>query len=65
MLIIRGNTNKRVARAPGGAERTINAHRLRVMEKMQSLAELVSLAERVGVLGGGSVTDSRPRRPIP
>jgi FixJ family two-component response regulator len=55
-LIIRGNTNKQIARALGGAERTIKAHRQRVMEKMQaqSLAELVSLAERVGVLGDAS-----------
>jgi FixJ family two-component response regulator len=52
-LVIRGNTNKQVARALGGTERTIKAHRHRVMEKMQvrSLAELVSLSERVGVLG--------------
>jgi FixJ family two-component response regulator len=51
-LIVRGNTNKHIARAIGGTERTIKAHRQRVMEKMQvqSLAELVSLAERVGVL---------------
>ena len=51
-LVIRGKTNKEVARAIGGTERTIKAHRHRVMEKMQvqSLAELVSLAERVGVL---------------
>jgi FixJ family two-component response regulator len=53
-LIVRGNTNKQVARALGGTERTIKAHRHRVMEKMQvqSLAELVSLAERVGVMSG-------------
>jgi FixJ family two-component response regulator len=53
-LIVRGNTNKHIARALGGTERTIKAHRHRVMEKMQvqSLAELVSIAERVGVLGG-------------
>ena len=53
-LIIRGNTNKQVARALGGTERTIKAHRHRVMEKMQvqSLAELVSLAERAGVMSG-------------
>ena len=58
-LIIRGNTNKQVARALGGTERTIKAHRHMVMEKMQvrSLAELVSLAERVGVLD--SKSDSR------
>ena len=51
-LVIRGDTNKHIARALGCTERTIKAHRHRVMEKMQlqSLAELVSLAERVGVL---------------
>jgi FixJ family two-component response regulator len=50
-LIILGNTNKHVARALGTAERTIKAHRHRVMEKMQvqSIAELVSLAERIGI----------------
>jgi FixJ family two-component response regulator len=50
LLIIRGNTNKNVARALGGTERTIKAHRQKVMEKMQvqSLAELVSIAERIG-----------------
>jgi RNA polymerase sigma factor (sigma-70 family) len=55
-LVIRGKTNKQVANALGATERTIKAHRHRVMEKMQvqSLAELVSLAERVGVLDGMS-----------
>ena len=50
--VIRGDTNKQVARALGCTERTIKAHRHRVMEKMQvrSLPELVSLAERVGVV---------------
>ena len=58
LLIIRGNTNKHVARALGGTERTIKAHRRRVMEKMQvqSLAELVSAAERVGVLTAAEQT---------
>jgi RNA polymerase sigma factor (sigma-70 family) len=53
-LVIRGKTNKEVASALGATERTIKAHRHRVMEKMQvqSLAELVSLAERVGALDG-------------
>jgi RNA polymerase sigma factor (sigma-70 family) len=53
-LVIRGKTNKQAANALGATERTIKAHRQRVMEKMQvqSLAELVSLAERVGVLAG-------------
>ena len=51
-LVVRGNTNKHIARALGGTERTIKAHRQQVMEKMQvrTLAELVSLAERVGVV---------------
>jgi FixJ family two-component response regulator len=50
-LVIRGDTNKQAARALGCTERTVKAHRHRVMEKtqVQSLAELVSLAERVGV----------------
>ena len=54
--IVRGQTNKQVANALGTTERTIKAHRQQVMEKMQvqSLAELVSLAERVGVLAGTS-----------
>jgi len=51
-LIVRGHTNKHAASIVGFTERTIKAHRKRVMEKMQvrSVAELVSLAERVGVL---------------
>jgi DNA-binding NarL/FixJ family response regulator len=61
-LIVRGNTNKQVARALGCTERTIKAHRHRVMERMQvqSLAELVSLAERVGVLAPNET--GRPSR---
>ena len=53
-LVIRGKYNKQIANALGCTERTIKAHRHRVMEKMQvrSLPELVSLAERVGVLRG-------------
>jgi FixJ family two-component response regulator len=55
-LIVRGNTNKQAGNVLGATERTIKAHRHRVMEKMQvqSLAELVSLAERAGVLGNSS-----------
>ncbi len=52
-LVVRGGTNKQVARSLGCTERTIKAHRHMVMEKMraQTLPELVSLAGRVGVLG--------------
>jgi FixJ family two-component response regulator len=50
-LIIRGKTNKQIGLALDCTERTVKAHRHRVMEKMEvrTLAELVSLAERVGV----------------
>jgi RNA polymerase sigma factor (sigma-70 family) len=51
-LVIRGKTNKQIANILGATERTIKAHRHQVMEKMQvqSLAELVSIAERAGIL---------------
>jgi RNA polymerase sigma factor (sigma-70 family) len=51
-LVILGKTNKHIARELGSTERTVKAHRQKVMEKtrVQSLAELVSLAERVGML---------------
>jgi FixJ family two-component response regulator len=55
-LVIHGKTNKHAARALGCTERTIKAHRHRVMQKMQvqSLTELVSLAERAGVLASAA-----------
>jgi FixJ family two-component response regulator len=51
-LVVGGNTNKQIGLALGATERTIKAHRHRVMEKMQvrTLPELVSLAERIGHL---------------
>ncbi|SIO54286.1 two component transcriptional regulator, LuxR family [Bradyrhizobium erythrophlei] len=65
-LVIRGKTNKQVANALGATERTIKAHRHRVMEKMQvrSLVELVSLAERVGVLDSASCSPESPIEPV-
>lgn len=55
-LIVRGRINKQVAHALGTTERTVKAHRHQVMEKMQvqSLAELVSLAERLGMIDANS-----------
>jgi FixJ family two-component response regulator len=60
-LVVRGKTNKQIGNALGATERTIKAHRHRVMEKLevQSLAELVSLAERIGILSAAS--DDRNR----
>ncbi|WP_426612891.1 response regulator transcription factor [Bradyrhizobium sp. McL0616] len=51
-IIVRGKTNKHAARELGSTERTIKAHRQVIMEKMnvQSLAQLVIIAERLGVL---------------
>jgi len=50
--VVRGKINKQIAFELGATERTIKAHRQRVMEKVgvQTLAELVSLAERAGIL---------------
>ncbi len=47
-----------IARALGCTERTVKAHRHRVMEKMQvrSLPELVSLAERIGIVSAAGPT---------
>jgi len=58
-LVIRGKTNKQIANVLGATERTIKAHRHQVMEKMQvqSLAELVSIAERAGILRDPSGTE--------
>ena len=51
-LVIRGNKNRQIGSALGATERTIKAHRKKMMDKMQvqSIAELVSLGERAGVL---------------
>lgn len=53
-LVVQGRINKQIAQQLGATERTIKAHRHRVMEKMKarSLAELVSLADRLGILTG-------------
>ncbi len=49
-LVVRGLLNKQIAYELGTSERTIKAHRAKVMEKMRvdSLAELVRAAERFG-----------------
>jgi FixJ family two-component response regulator len=49
--VVRGGLNKQIAFELGSTERTIKAHRQHVMHKLQigSLAELVLMAERLGV----------------
>jgi FixJ family two-component response regulator len=51
VLVVRGLLNKQVAFELGTVEKTIKVHRARVMEKMQvdSLADLVRLAEKIGI----------------
>jgi FixJ family two-component response regulator len=51
-LVVRGKMNKQIAFELGATERTIKAHRQQVMEKtkVESLPELVTIAERLGLL---------------
>lgn len=54
--VVQGKINKQIAHELGATERTIKAHRQQVMEKMkvQSLAELVTMAERLGILAASA-----------
>jgi FixJ family two-component response regulator len=51
-LMVRGKLNKQIAHQLGTSERTVKAHRHMVMQKLRvkSFAEVVSIAERVGLL---------------
>ncbi len=51
-MVVRGKLNKQIAHELGTSERTIKAHRHSIMQKFKarSLAELVSIAEKLGVL---------------
>lgn len=57
--VVQGKINKQIAQQLGATERTIKAHRHRVMEKMkvQTLAELVSIAERLDMLADPSAAN--------
>jgi FixJ family two-component response regulator len=61
-LVVRGKLNKQIAHELNIAERTIKAHRQQVMEKceVQTLAELVLIAERLGILSSPNGNDSQP-----
>jgi FixJ family two-component response regulator len=51
-LVVRGKLNKQIAHELGTAERTVKVHRHNMMAKLQvkSLAEVVSIAGRAGLL---------------
>lgn len=53
--VVSGALNKQIAGALGTSEKTIKVHRARIMDKMgvESLADLVRLAGRLGVQGPG------------
>jgi FixJ family two-component response regulator len=54
--IVRGKLNKEIAVELGTSVRTIKAHRQKVMEKarVKTLAELVLIAERLGILASSA-----------
>jgi FixJ family two-component response regulator len=59
-LMVCGKLNKQIAHMLGTSERTIKAHRHVVMSKLQvqSFAEAVSIAERVGLLSPSASPDA-------
>jgi FixJ family two-component response regulator len=52
-LLVKGKLNKQIAYELGTSERTVKAHRRAVMDKLkvQSFAQVVSIAERLGIMG--------------
>jgi len=51
-LIVRGKRNKQIAYEQGTSERTVKAHRQKIMEKLRvrSFAEAVSIANQLGLV---------------
>lgn len=56
MLVVRGKLNKLIAHELGMAERTVKAHRHKIMAKLNvgSVAEATSIAEKLGMLAGAA-----------
>ena len=63
-LVVSGKRNKQIAHELGASERTIKAHRHEVMEKceVRSLAELVVIAERMGIVPTSVNCGPAPRK---
>jgi FixJ family two-component response regulator len=64
LLVVRGRLNKQVAAELGTVEKTIKVHRARVIEKMgaESLAELVRMAEKLGMFISEPMSDGAKKR---
>lgn len=62
-LVAQGHINKQIALRLGITERTIKAHRQKVMLKLnaQSFLELVALAKELGILNTGDVGPGRTK----
>jgi RNA polymerase sigma factor (sigma-70 family) len=65
-LVVRGLLNKQIAHELGTSERTVKAHRHMVMQKcgVRSVAELVMIAERTGILPTDAVLAKTIRPPM-
>jgi FixJ family two-component response regulator len=63
--VVSGQLNKEIAADLGTVEKTVKVHRSRVMEKMgvRSLADLVRMAERIGVTTAAGQAGLGPRSP--
>jgi RNA polymerase sigma factor (sigma-70 family) len=61
-LVVAGLLNKQIAAELGTSEKTVKAHRAQVMQKMQvsSLAQLVLLAEKVGLTAPQGLSPCSP-----
>jgi FixJ family two-component response regulator len=61
-LVVRGRLNKQIAYELGTSIRTVKAHRSSIMRKLQvrSLAEAVTMAERLGLLNPPHDEPGRP-----
>lgn len=64
-LVVLGRLNKQVACELGTVEKTVKAHRARVMQKMEvgSLAELVRIADKVAVANHAHAANHLPEPP--
>jgi len=63
--VVAGQLNKQIAVDLGTVEKTVKVHRSRVMEKMgvRSLADLVRIAERIGLATITACSGTHPRPP--